>query len=151
MEIIFYNNKSSNNTLNKTITETFRTSGTLRDETSIVDPVIMLDKSVNVINSNYCYIPQFNRYYYIVNVTTSNNRLWMVTMHVDVLMSFKSDIQNTSGIVARQENNYNKKLVDNELPVTNDVDIYNYTFGSQPFNTGNYVVAIATGFEKRGE
>ena len=116
MEIIFYNNKSSNNTLNKTITETFRTSGTLRDETSIVDPVIVISQNPDTIStSNYAYIPSMKRYYYITNVESVRNGLVMITMHVDVLMSFKSDIDNVSGIVLRSTAYSNPFIIDGNI------------------------------------
>lgn len=151
MEIIFYNNTSTKNTLTKNIVERFSVSGVLRDSSSITDPTILIDKNSDLINVNYCYIPEFGRYYFMQDIESVKNNLWMVSLHVDVLMSFRSDILKTTGIVARQENNYNSKLVDTLHPVSNDIDIYNYTFGAVPFNKGNYVVSIASGFAKKGE
>lgn len=151
MEIQLYKNNSSDIETDKLLTPVTTISGTLKEECSIVYPEILVSGSSQFINVNYAYIPEYNRYYFIENITIVKNGLYRLSLHVDVLMSFKEDIRATRGIVARQETNYNKDLVDNELPVTNNVEIYNYTFGAQPFNNGNYVVAIATGFEKRGE
>ena len=151
MEIIFCKNESPKNTLKKIIFQLFSITGVLKDSSSIANPTILIDKNSEIINANYCYIPEYKRYYFIEDIESVKNNLWMISLHVDVLMSFSSDILKTSGIVARQEKDYNSKLVDTLHPVSNDVDVYNYTFGAVPFNKGNYVVAIATGFEKRGE
>ena len=146
MEIIFYNNRSSKETLNKTITETFRISGTLREASSVIDPVIEIAADGSITKScNYAYIPQFGRYYFINDIVSVKNNLWRISMHVDVLMSFNGDIKNTSGIVARQEFLYNPMLVDNKYPVSNNADVYAYTFNANAFGKSNYVVAIAEG------
>ena len=38
---------------------------------------------------NYAYIPQFNRYYFVSSVSTAATGLYVVSLVVDVLMSFK--------------------------------------------------------------
>lgn len=43
-------------------------------------------------NCNYAYIPDFGRYYFIVDVTSVRTDLWSVTLQVDPLMSHRDEI-----------------------------------------------------------
>ena len=64
-----YNNEPMN-MINKTPTAVFSVTGTLRDESSIVDPEIIIEHE-NPVGSglqqgtNYAYIGIWNRFYYI--------------------------------------------------------------------------------------
>jgi hypothetical protein len=88
-------------------------TGTLREDCSIINPVIKLENmtATQLKECNYCYIPDFGRYYYINNIVCKN-KLYELTMHVDVLMSFKDGIRANDAVISRQENNYNLYLQD---------------------------------------
>lgn len=114
MTIKFYNNLSDKVVVDKNITQLGTDmTGTLRDDCSIVDPVIKVEGIVgsNLASCNYAYISEFGRYYYITNIVCSG-KLFEVHMHVDVLMSYKSGIRSNSAVISRQENNYNLYLQD---------------------------------------
>ena len=74
---------------------------------------------------NYVYIPVFNRYYFVDNIVSVRNRLWRISMSVDVLMSFKEQILKQYGFVKRNEFSYNQNLVDDKVPTQNN-PIINY-------------------------
>ena len=138
MEITIYNNASSNNTVTKSITQIKQVAATFYEESSVIDPIILLDNDSALYKANYCYIPLFNRYYYIKNITVDNGRQMRLECHVDVLMSFKTDISKLSVIVNKQENdNYNLYLDDGSLVTLN-----------KNFNT---VVNFPNGFNDNGE
>lgn len=65
-----------------------------------------------VLTANYAYIPDFNRYYFITDITAVGRNLWMISMSVDVLMSYYGSIINLSAFIARNENDYNPFIVD---------------------------------------
>ena len=114
MRIKFYNNLSDKVVVDKNITQIGSDmTGTLRDDCSIVDPVIKVEGIVgsNLTSCNYAYIEEFGRYYYITNIVCSG-KLFEVHMHVDVLMTYKSGIRTNSAVISRQENNYNLYLQD---------------------------------------
>lgn len=111
MTITLYNNTSPPNYVNKSITQVEELSGTLREACSIVDPVITIERS-NPTGFNYAYITEFSRYYYVTGVSSEVNGLIAVAMHVDVLMTYKSQIASAKAIVRRQENRYNTYLDD---------------------------------------
>lgn len=111
MTITLYNNSSPPNFINKTIAQVDSMEGTLRSPTSILDPVVTIERS-NPVGFNYAYIPEFNRYYYVTGISSETNGLIAVGMHVDVLMTYKTEIANMDAIIKRQENQYNLYLDD---------------------------------------
>lgn len=99
MNILLYKTTNANNDLNKTISDKVELVGALRDASSIIAPSILIQS--NPIGYNYAYIPEFGRYYYIKNITTFRKGAYIVDLKCDVLMSFKDEILNMSGIVSR--------------------------------------------------
>ena len=113
MTIKLYNNLSDKIVVDKNITQKGSdVTGTLREDCSIIDPVIKMSAiGNNLLTSNYAYITEFGRYYYITNIVCVGD-LFEVHMHVDVLMSFRGDIRTNNAVISRQERNYNLYLQD---------------------------------------
>ena len=114
MTIRFYKNMSDKNHVDKSITQIGTDiTGTLRDDCSVINPVIQLENftGFNLTECNYAYIVEFGRYYYINNITLKN-KLYEISMHVDVLMSYKDEIRSNSAVISRQEKSYNLYLQD---------------------------------------
>ena len=108
-------NTSPSNKVHKDLVTIKGVTGVLRQGTSILDPVILIEESVpsNVVSTaNYCYISEFSRYYFITDVRSTNNGLWEISLHVDVLMSWETEIRAQSGIIARSQNKFNLYLDD---------------------------------------
>lgn len=99
MNILLYKTTNANNDLNKTISNKVELVGALRDASSIIAPSILIQS--NPIGYNYAYIPEFGRYYYIKNITAFRKGAYIIDLKCDVLMSFKDEILNMSGIVSR--------------------------------------------------
>lgn len=134
MTIILYKNTSEDNQINKTLVEDITLEGTLRDDTSIQDPVIVFNLGKEVFNYNYAYIPEFNRYYFIENIRTVRTNLTQISMHVDVLMSFKDEFLQNEGYIDTSLSYGNFYLNDPNLPVQQNTKIttrinYNSGFG----------------------
>lgn len=102
MDITLYTNNSEKNKLDKNLSNAKTFSGKLREESSIVNPSILMQIETPS-SFNYAYIPEFKRYYFITDITSIRNGLWEVTMHVDVLMSFKDKIKATPVILSDTE------------------------------------------------
>lgn len=118
MTVTLYKNKSDPEVVNKSLDLIVQLTGTLREATSILDPVIVLETEVDIISScNYTHITDFKRYYFITNVRSIRNGLWEIALHVDVLMSHKEKLLKQSAIIARQENLYNLYLDDDRFLV----------------------------------
>lgn len=149
MNIILYTNSSDRKVADKRLTQLASLTGTLRDECSIVNPVISIGglSDSDAKNCNYAYISNFGRYYYINDVIFKGN-LKELHLHCDVLTSFKSNIRALDGVVSRQENEYNLYLQDgmfrtyqnphiSVVPFPNGFDSFNYVLSVAGANGGN--------------
>lgn len=117
MNIKIYTNTSENNKLNKSLTSLLDATCNLKRDTTLTDPVLELVgvPFSSLKNANYMYIPDFGRYYFISNISYNSGGIAVVTGHVDVLMSFKTQLSNCSGILRRQETIFNAYLPDDEF------------------------------------
>ena len=113
MTIKLYNNVSDKNVLDKQITQVGSDiTVTLRDDCSVVNPVIKVEGlAANITGVNYAYIQEFNRYYYINNITCTGP-FFELQMHVDVLKTYANEIRQNKVIVSRQQKKYNLYLQD---------------------------------------
>ena len=105
-----YNNEPMNK-ISKSPEALFTLEGTLKDESSVVDPVILIEHE-NPVNANYAYISVFNRYYYIKDIECVRSGLWRVHMHTDVLKTFSDGILDSPCIVAKSSSRFNLYLND---------------------------------------
>lgn len=144
MNVILYYNSSDNRDLNKTLLNGFTLSGTLRESSSIIKPTIKMQAS-NILRYNYAYIPEFNRYYFITDVTTDRQNIQTVSFYVDPLMSFRGDINVLKAVIDKQSLPSNgDEYIDDGSLVTNNLTfntVYNFSEG---FNdNGEYILITA--------
>ena len=143
MNIVLYSNASEINAVDKNLTELTTLAGTLREQSSIIDPIITISNIDEYIGSmNYAYIPEFNRYYFITNVESVRNNLWKVSFHVDVLFTYRDAIRANSAIIERNENEYDLKLNDGLFRTQQNPRIAQFPFPNG-FNQWNFVLAVA--------
>lgn len=121
--------------------------GTLRDGSSLIDPVIIVEANAPGFHANgynYCQVEEFGRYYYITNIVSVNYTLWEIHCHVDVLMSYKEQIRAQKAIVARQEAQYNLMLDDGVFMCYQNPKIQTKLFSNPtPFETQEFVLVVA--------
>ena len=99
MDIVLYINSSERQAIYKDLQNGITFSGYLRGESSVINPSFMLETD-NPTAYNYCYIPDFDRYYFISNITSVRTNLWRIDCSVDVLMSYQAEILNLDVIVS---------------------------------------------------
>lgn len=146
MIITFYNNISERNVIRKTLSNPLAMSGALRESTSVTNPTITVESPAAIVGYNYCYIPDFGRYYYVVDVKSLRLDLWAVTLRVDVLMSFKDNILNTPAIIDHTtQQNITEYMSSNvwQSLVKDKTDIINFSSGLS--ESGGYVLITAGG------
>lgn len=146
MEIRLYNSSDETNKINKTLLNEIVLNGTLKDETSVVNPIILIEAN-NLTQYNYCYIPLFKRYYFIKDITVVRNKLFRIFLDIDVLMSYKNDILNLDCIVNKQENNSTPYINDNSRIYENRnfTTTINFTNGFD--DDGNFILITAGGIK----
>lgn len=141
--INLYRTNAARNKVDKGLSSLISVSGELKDESSILDPVILLHESIStVVHANYMYIESFSRYYFITDIKTVRNNLIEIYAHVDVLMSYASQIRDLTCIIYRQENDWNLYLDDGSFQVYNNPNVLTRPFPSG-FTRLNYVLAVA--------
>lgn len=101
--IKFYKYTGRPRTVNKTLGESTDISGVLRDNFNMIKPVITIRKQ-DVSNFNYCFIPDFNRYYFIEEVTLQNKNEYEMQLSLDVLKTYESQILDATGRVTERDN-----------------------------------------------
>lgn len=115
MQIIFYNYTGKTNVLYKTLdTSTAITrTGTLRRGTSIITPSIDVQTDLATFKSyNYCYIPDFHRYYFIMDRVSVSSSLIRITMNCDTLRSYNYRIDKSHCYIERASIGYEPTVKD---------------------------------------
>ena len=113
MELVLYENKSDMKVVTKNIETLTTLTGTLRENCSVINPVITVESINNSIAArcNYAKIAQFGRYYYVTDIIFTG-LLYEIHMHVDVLASFQTQLKQLDAVIARNETKYNLYLND---------------------------------------
>lgn len=146
MVIDLYINSSENNRVSKVLSNKFEMTGTLRGETNVVNPEILIEHA-NPTGYNYAYIPEFNRYYFINEFTAVRNGLWRVRLAVDVLETYKTQIKQMPAIIDKQQNKGNSNLYLNDGSYVIDSRSYNtiLNFSGGFNNVGEFILITAGG------
>lgn len=130
MNISFGVTTSEKRQLDKTVSYSVNLSGTLRNETNVVNPTILVEANVSTLAAcNYMDIPAFGRYYFITDIRSITDKLCEVSGHCDVLSTYKAGIRTNNAIVGRSatKGNWNLYLNDPMLKVTNKSNIITKT------------------------
>lgn len=142
-DISFYVNSSEKNKVDKTLTLITTLSGVLKESTSIIDPVIVIEGDLTAFTGcNYMQIETFGRSYFVNNIRSISNGLIEISAHVDVLSTYKNAIRRNQAIIRKQEHAWNLYLNDGSLRVYQDPEIIVKTFPSG-FTTQEFVLAVA--------
>lgn len=99
LKVTLYSIKDAKNVINKTLDNGTDYNIRLKDATTIDDCIIEIHTNNNIVNSNYCYIPLFSRYYFINDIEIFPNNVYRLHLHIDVLESYKDDILNSTGVI----------------------------------------------------
>ena len=96
---------------------------TLKDDTSILEPVIRLQTSNNVKPYNYAYIADFGRYYFVTDIVSSKG-FWEISLKVDTLASYKAGIGSMTPYVLRSASSSDEYILDTAYPADSYVTEY---------------------------
>lgn len=119
----------------------------LKDNTSVITPQIMLifpGGQLSPSSYNYAYIPDFGRYYFVTDVTFSQNRV-IYSLQCDVLASFWATLKESSQYVLRSASAKNGKVVDILYPTLSEFETGSKAISGWSYNTlanGYYVLGI---------
>lgn len=148
MVIKLYKTSSPRKKLVKDLTDGITLVGTLRAQSSLMSPTFTV-QDISVVGYNYCYIPDFGRWYYINGIDALRANLYELSLGIDVLMTYAAEIRQNYAIVDKVESlgaayNY---INDGSWVNTNRMkqSIINFATG---FNdTGEFILITAGGME----
>ena len=135
MTVILYKNTSDKRNLTKVISEIKSVSATAKGEINIISPTLILEYFST--DFNYCYISDFNRYYFVNSITLLSAHRVQINLTVDVLMSYKEEIKNLTVNVLRYEKSEPTFLTDNRIPLYSDTEQKVIEFPENIFNLEN--------------
>ena len=152
LSIQLMNNSSPVEKIGKTLSAGNTYNCALKDDTSVLDPVIILQTSDNIFNYNYMYISDFGRYYFIKDIKSLNNNRWEVSAHVDVLETYKNSILANNAVIRRQQNKYNLYLDDPEYKTynTESIETIKLKNGSGFTKNLKYILTVNGSYEVGG-
>lgn len=70
----------------------------LKQDTNRLNPSILIYSDLSLEIMNYCYIDEFNRYYFIDKIEQVRKNLYRIHCKVDVLESYKLEILNAKDV-----------------------------------------------------
>lgn len=146
MEIIFYYHRKKVNSTAVPVQGTFKNCS-IKDVSSLINPYIEIAENLTVAPPwNYCYIPAYNRYYWIIEWTWERG-FWSAELSVDVLASYRETIFNSTLYVVRSASNYDGNIIDKIYPTKIDNELIRVPL-AQPWSVdviptnGTFVIGV---------
>lgn len=130
MNITLYSTSSPAIQVNKTLTQRASITGEPHEIVSDKEMTLRLaiGNLANVKASNYCYIGETGKYYFINPDYKIENQSVIIALKEDVLMSFKTQLLAQTVTVSRNENLSNAYLYDNGYQLLAYKNIVTKTF-----------------------
>lgn len=145
MNVIFKKCISENNKLSKSFSATSQNySFDFKADSSVYNPTILIGTEENLTQYNYAEISDFNRKYFIDDITVIRTNLYEISMHVDVLSTYENELRNVPCIAKRNSNNFNLYLTDPEFQILSYEDIEIKKFSGTGFTKDlQFVLAVS--------
>ena len=125
--ILFLKCTSENDVMGKTWNNTtLKLEGKIIYNQSVLSPEFVVNGDVT--GYNYAYIDLFKRYYYISNITVNEKNMMTVSFKVDVLQSFKSQIEDCRVIMERATDLSASMMNDSQYWTLQNKDVCPYYF-----------------------
>ena len=135
------NSPARPSTPDKTITDVV-----IKDNCTVTAPVLTLDSVA--LNYNYCYIPEFGRYYWIQRVEIAYKNLYNFFLVVDALASWQNAIKaKTKYILRSADSSYYNLFIKDDTWVHSEKPTYSITdIGSiadyPAVGDGEYIISV---------
>lgn len=142
MVVRFYNFNKKMNSTKLPNTEPMEMGCTIKDECSVNSPILLVKTTKPT--WNYCYIPDFSRYYFIDD-WRYNLGLWECSLSIDVLASYAVNIKNSTQYIDRSNVVYDNNIIDTFYPSVIKPSTSTLVYDMQLNNQGTYVLGIVSG------
>ncbi len=124
-------------------TEVVHYTGTFKQGASVLAPTIVLNASGGITYYNYCYIPAFDRYYFVINWTYEEGAFWSASLSCDVMASLKSIIGASSQYVERAYSAFDEYVEDALYPGIALAPIQSVKYDAGYNRQGTFVVGVS--------
>lgn len=147
LTVTFHKTNSPKNKITKTLDAGIPLACVLKEDCSVLNPVVNVLAGSDITGSNYMSIPGLNnRYYFIDDIISTENGYWTVSGHVDVLMTYKTQILANDAVIRRNQHKYNTYLNDAFWSVYSYDDVITFKFTDSDFDKDlSFVLAVAGG------
>lgn len=115
------------------------------DNCDYLNPTVLVAYDVTYLSQNYA--KQGDRYYFINNITLVPGGKMLISMSIDVLMTYRADIRNCKGMITRCTWSGRTMIPDDQFPIdTNKREIRDCVFKQNPrvFNATQGSIIIQT-------
>jgi len=135
MVLNLYSTSDDTRKLDKALTAIKDITAIPSDNVTMLTPAFTVEYDSTILAANYCYIAEFNRYYFIRDITLLRGNRLQLNCAVDVLQSFAADIKNCSAMISRSESvGKPTNIPDNSLPINpNTFIVKSILFPNTPF------------------
>ena len=127
------------NELTKTLNNGAVVNGSFRGEIDSIDVIVEIES--NTYDFNYVHIPSLNKYYFLQNLVHVNAKVIRMLLHCDVLMTYKTDILASYGLVI-QGGTINPYY--SSIESESRQEIRRFAFPYKFNDSGNYVLVTIT-------
>lgn len=145
MNIDLYINTSDSRKVYKNLTQKGSARAIqLLEPCSIESPVVIVQMDDDVLGSNYAYIAQFGRYYYISDKTIIEGNKCRLTLKCDVLQTFFNSCVNSPIIAKRSSSHPDYRIADPrilKLPEP-EISIRRTSISLPTGSTNNFVLTV---------
>ena len=107
MELQLFQNKSSENTINKDLTLITTKNINLKQSTNLYETFLIFKNDNSTDYSKINYAKMLNKYYFVSYETLQNNSLIRLQLKEDVLETYKDDILNSSADIIEKSTTNN--------------------------------------------
>lgn len=140
MKIVLYSTFSEDNKLDKELTLVREVEVNLLVRSNVTSFTFTL--SSDITGANYMFIPNFGKYFFLKSPTIERNGYISYSAVEDVLMTYKTQIREESGIILRQENEGNLYIADSTFPTENRNKTFFKKFQSGFSDTLSYYLIV---------
>lgn len=114
----------------------------LKENTSVDSPSVLLKG--NDLAIDYCYIPTFNKYYFVGSPIIISNGLTQYDLEEDTLATHKTAIGSTNAFIAYSSTGYDTDIIDSRVVAKTTKTIIKHEYSPTIFNDqGVYMLTVA--------
>lgn len=143
MDVILYINSSGNDYANKVLSGGATFSCNPKDPLNVVTPTIYVNAGSTYAGYNYCYIPEFKRFYY-AHCTGGTSQTLTFDCKSDGIMSFRDQLLQCPAVISRNPWHWDKYLPDPSLPVESRAVRSTFKFPNNHFDDTNNTFILLT-------